>query len=160
MIRHAKPQDLPSILTVYEIARKFMADNGNASQWGNHFPPKELLEEDIKKKQLYVYENEEQIHGVFTLTMGDDPAYSHIENGAWVSDTIYGAIHLVASDGTENGIFTKCVNYCKKQISHLKIDTHENNGIMKHLIQKNGFTRCGTIYAADGSPRIAFEYLE
>ncbi len=30
MIRNAKIQDLPAILKVYEIARKFMADNGNA----------------------------------------------------------------------------------------------------------------------------------
>lgn len=160
MIRNAKIQELPAILKVYEIARKFMADNGNASQWGNTFPPADLLEEDIKNKQLYVYINEEQIHGVFAFILGDDPTYSHIENGSWISDTGYGTIHRVASDGAIKGILSKCLDYCKRQSSHLRIDTHENNEIMKHLIQKNGFVKCGTIYAENGSPRIAFEYLE
>ncbi len=160
MIRHAEMQDLPAILRIYEIARKFMADNGNASQWGNTFPPVEMLEEDIKNKQLYVYTNENEIHGVFAFLLGDDPTYSHIENGSWISDTDYAAIHRVASDGAEKGILAKCMDYCKKQSSHLRIDTHEKNEIMQHLIQKNGFVKCGTIYVKDGSPRIAFEYLE
>lgn len=28
-----------------------------------------------------------------------------------------------------------------------------------HVISKNGFKRCGIIYVADGTPRIAFERL-
>ena len=28
---------------------------------------------------------------------------------------------------------------------------------MQHLIEKNGFKRCGIIHIADGSPRIAYE---
>jgi hypothetical protein len=27
---------------------------------------------------------------------------------------------------------------------------------MQHLIEKNGFQKCGTIYAADGSPSFCF----
>lgn len=160
MIRHAEPQDLPSILKVYEIARKFMADNGNPLQWGDNFPPEELLKDDIEKQQLYVCENEGVIHGVFAFIIGDDPTYEHIENGSWRSAAAYGTIHRIAADGREKGIFTKCVNYCKEQISHLRIDTHENNETMKYLIQKNGFVKCGTIYVRDGSPRIAFDYLK
>ncbi len=160
MIRHANIQDLPDIFHVYGTARKFMADNGNESQWGNTYPGNELIEEDIEKKQLYVYEHDDKIHGVFAFMTGEDPTYSYIEDGSWISGASYGAIHRVASDGTRNGVLTKCLDYCKKQCSHLRIDTHENNGIMKHLIQKNGFIKCGTIYAENGSPRVAFEYVE
>ncbi|MFT4104360.1 MAG: N-acetyltransferase [Lacrimispora sp.] len=159
MIRHASPQDLPSILRVYEIARKFMADNGNPTQWGNTFPPEEMLKDDIKKQRLYVYTNQDVIHGVFAFISGDDPTYEYIENGSWRSAAPYGTIHRIASDGTERGVFTKCIDYCKEQSPHLRIDTHENNEVMKHLIQKNGFLKCGTIYVEDGSSRIAFDYL-
>lgn len=36
-------------------------------------------------------------------------------------------------------------------------DTHQDNKITRHLIEKNGFAKCGIIYVADGSPRIAYE---
>lgn len=39
----------------------------------------------------------------------------------------------------------------------MRIDTHENNKVMQHLIKKNGFQECGIIYVEDGSPRIAYE---
>ena len=31
---------------------------------------------------------------------------------------------------------------------------------MQHLIEKNGFQRCGIIYVEDGSPRIAYEKIK
>lgn len=34
---------------------------------------------------------------------------------------------------------------------------HKDNKITRHLIEKNGFAKCGIIYVADGSPRIAYE---
>ena len=30
---------------------------------------------------------------------------------------------------------------------------------MQHLLEKNGFTRCGIIHVADGTPRIAYQKL-
>lgn len=47
MIRLAEFKDLSKILKIYEIARKFMTDNNNPSQWGDKHPPKELIMADI-----------------------------------------------------------------------------------------------------------------
>lgn len=159
MIRLAAFDDLPRILEIYNYARTFMAQNGNPNQWGNSFPPVELLEEDIPLQRLYVYENEGQIHGVFAFIVGEDPTYSLIEEGAWLSDEIYGTIHRVASDGSEHGFLGKCLKFCLGVTSHLRIDTHEDNLIMQKAIAKNGFQRCGIIYTNDGSPRIAYERI-
>ena len=41
----------------------------------------------------------------------------------------------------------------------LRADTHADNKIMQHLLEKNGFTRCGVIHVADGSPRFAYQKL-
>ena len=51
------------------------------------------------------------------------------------------------------------VEFCSEKISHLRIDTHEDNIVMQHLIIKNGFRKCGIIHIADGSPRIAYEKI-
>ena len=159
MIRLATQADLPVILSIYKHAREFMKNNGNETQWGNNFPPKELLIKDIDQKQLYVYVENNKVHAVFAFIIGKDSTYSYIENGKWLSDTLYGTIHRIASDGQVKGILSKAISYCESHISHLRIDTHSDNKIMQHLIIKNGFTKCGTIYVEDSTPRIAYEKL-
>ena len=159
MFRHAEKTDLPVILEIYARARKFMAENGNTVQWQNNRPSREQIEKDIEENNLYVYENNGAIQGVFAFLSGMDPTYQHID-GAWIEDTPYAAIHRVASAGKEKGVFTKIADYCKSQISHLRIDTHELNLPMQGAVEKNGFQKCGTIYLEDGSPRIAYEYVE
>lgn len=167
MVRVAKEEDLIRILEIYELARNFMKENGNPTQWGDVFPAKELLEEDIKKGQLYVIVNEmnedetkENIHGVFAFIIGEDETYLNIEDGAWSSDGLYGTIHRLASSGMQRGIFAECVEFCRKQINHIRVDTHHNNKKMQYLIPKYGFRECGIIYVKDGSPRIAYEWIK
>ena len=157
MIRIASRNDMPKILNIYERARKFMKDNGNETQWNDNFPPEDLLIEDIKKEQLYVYEENNIVHGVFAFIIGEDETYKEISNGKWLSNEVYGTIHRIASDGQVRGVFDKVISYCGERMSHLRIDTHANNKIMRHVILKNGFVECGVIYVEDGTPRVAYE---
>lgn len=166
MVRLAKKEDLTRILAIYKIARNFMKENGNPTQWGENFPSKELLEEDIEKQHLYVITNkvneddtEESIYGVFAFIIGEDDTYQKIENGAWISETTYGTIHRLASSGKQKGILAECVEFCKQQINHIRVDTHHDNKKMQYLIPKYGFKECGIIYVKDGSPRIAYEWI-
>lgn len=159
-IRLADNNDLPVILEIYQTARKFMADNGNGTQWGDSYPPVDLVKSDMVKQQLYVITTDHIVHGVFVFMTEPEPNYKTIESGAWLSDTPYRAIHRVASDGTQRGIVSRCMDYCKAQCSHLRIDTHENNLVMQHVLEKNGFKKCGIVHLENGSPRIAYEYLE
>lgn len=52
MIRLAVPEDFTSIMSIYAYARSFMQETGNPNQWGNHFPPEELIHNRIRDKQL------------------------------------------------------------------------------------------------------------
>ena len=113
----------------------------------------------IARNELFVLEDSDGIHGVFAFILGEDPTYHVIENGQWLSDAPYGTIHAVASDGSIHGFLTQVVTYCLQTIRHLRIDTHPDNLIMQHVITKNGFTKCGIIYVADGTPRLAYERL-
>lgn len=154
-IRNAELADLKRIEEIYQYARDFMEKNGNPKQWGKTEPPVDVLIQDIERRHLFVVEALDQIHGVFYFYVGEDPTYGYIE-GKWCSDAPYGTIHRIAGDGS-GGILKTAVAFAKTKINHLRIDTHEDNHIMQRAILRQGFHRCGIIYVADGTPRIAYE---
>ena len=159
MIRLAQNQDFKEILMIYAYARKFMAENGNPTQWGSTSPREEVLRNDIRQQQLYVIENDakDKILGVFALIIGEDPTYQRIEQGSWKDESLYGTLHRVASAPGAYGILKQALDFSSGKITHLRIDTHEDNEVMQHLILKNGFEKRGIIYTDDGSPRFAYE---
>ncbi len=156
MIRKATIDDLPEILKIYEDARLFMAANGNPTQWGTSHPEKSMLEKNINEGVLYVIV-ENDIIGVFAFIIGEDSTYDVIDGGNWHSNDCYGTIHRLAAKAGQHGIFSKSLEYCKTMHNYIRIDTHENNKKMQHNIEKAGFSKCGIIYAYDGSPRIAYD---
>ena len=158
-IRPACLQDLDEILKIYAYAKKFMVETGNPTQWAGNYPQRELLEEDIENGGLYVVTEEENICGVFYFVIGADPTYTIIENGAWHSDKEYGTIHRIAGNGT-GGVFGAALDFCRSKIDYLRIDTHEDNKVMQHVVTRHGFRPCGIIYTDDGTPRIAYDRLE
>ncbi|MBQ7800817.1 MAG: GNAT family N-acetyltransferase [Oscillospiraceae bacterium] len=158
-VRLAETRDFPDILKIYDRARRFMAENGNPTQWPPSYPSAELLREDMEEGHLFVVTDKEQVRGVFSFLVGPDHTYERIEDGAWHSDREYGTIHRIAGDGS-GGIFDACLAYCKSKCDYLRIDTHENNKVMQHVVTKNGFRRCGIIYTDNGTPRIAFDRME
>lgn len=158
MIRHAKLEDMDCILEIVKAAKQYMRDTGNATQWAGNYPERQDFLEDIEKQHLYVCYNEEMIYGVFFFLVGEEPNYAHIEDGEWLNHAPYGVIHRVAGNGKVKGIFREIADFAKKQADNLRIDTHENNRTMQHVIEKNGFQKCGIVYVEDGTPRIAYQY--
>ena len=155
-IRPATQADMAEILEIYANARRFMAENGNPTQWGNHHPAQEVLEEDIVLNRLYVVEEDGRLRGVFMFQVGADPTYTHIE-GSWRSSAPYGVIHRIAGIG--GGVFAAVLEYCNSIIGHLRIDTHADNKPMQHVVEKAGFSKRGIIYVDDGTPRIAYDRI-
>ncbi len=158
-IRKAEKRDFSSVMTLYEHARLFMAQNGNGSQWGTSYPPKELVENDIADGKSYVCLDGEKIVSVFYFAVENEPTYESI-SGAWLNDLPYGVVHRLASDGMTKGAGTFCIKWAFDQCKNLKIDTHSDNKPMQNLLEKLGFFRCGTIIIADGTERIAFQKEE
>ena len=157
-IRKAKMEDMERIGEIYAYARKFMAEHGNPTQWGKTSPAVEVLHKNVEEGKLYVMTQEDHIHGVFYFAIEEDPTYAVIHDGAWHSDGQYGVIHRIAGDGS-GGILRTALAFAREQISHLRIDTHADNSVMQRALNKQGFRRCGIIYIADGSPRIAYDFL-
>lgn len=140
-----------------------MRQSGNPDQWGTEHPHRTLIEEDIRVSRSYVVvsleDGQEKVRGVFVLILGEDPTYRVIEDGQWLNDAPYGTIHRIAGDGSAKGVLEAALVYAAGRVPNLRIDTHHDNRIMRHLLDKYGFTRCGIIYVADGTPRIAYQKL-
>ena len=160
MFRGARRSDLDAIMQIYARARQEMAASGNPTQWGTSFPPQDLIEEDIDTNRLFVYLHNGEMEAVFAFVLGPDPTYAKIEDGQWLNDALpYGTIHRLASSGKSKGVASAVIEWCAARGLPLRADTHADNKIMQHLLEKNGFPRCGIIHVADGTPRIAYQRL-
>ena len=156
-IRKTATSDLDRVMEIYDIARSFMAENGNPTQWGDGYPVRSLIEEDIERGESYVMVEGDEIHGVFMFMQRVEPTYATLEGGEWLDDEPYGTIHRIATDGEVKRMFDCCVDFCEKITKNLRVDTHMDNLPMQKAIKRNGFTYCGVIYMLhDGTPRIAF----
>ena len=49
------------------------------------------------------------------------------------------------------------MDFCFSHDANIRIDTHKDNLIMQHNIEKHGFTYCGIIYLASGDKRMAYQ---
>ena len=157
-IRPTTYADLDALIAIFAHARAQMAADGNPTQWGDSYPSREQLEEDIQRDVSYIVEHNGQPCATFVFIIGDDPTYQYIEDGQWLDDAQpYGTIHRIASNGEQRDIFRLVLNWCTAQCSNIRIDTHRDNQRMIHLIKREGFTHCGIIYTRDHSPRIAYQ---
>ena len=162
-IRKTTENDIEKIMKIFELARNFMKDTGNPTQWGNNWPPKDIILGDIKKENSYVCLNDdEKVVGTFYYDFGKnvEPAYNIITGGGWLSDAPYGVIHRIASDGSEKGIGVFCINWVFDKCKHIRIDTHKDNKVMQNLLDKLGFKYCGIInLPIEDGERIAYEKI-
>ena len=151
----ASVSQLQEIEAIYERARSYMKDTGNATQWAGGYPSREIILSDIEWGNLYLVMGD-GIEAVFAFIDGPDPTYDYIE-GEWLDSLPYCAVHRVASAGKTKGMITLIMDHCFSRCDSIKIDTHNDNLIMQHQLEKYGFKKCGTIYLENGDPRIAYQ---
>lgn len=160
-IRLARMENLDRLMEIFDHARSFMKATGNPSQWINGYPQREMIAGEIAANHCYVCCKEEggEVVGTFAFVPSPDPNYARIESGNWLNDAPYYVIHRLASDGSCRGIGKACIEWCWEQCHSLRADTHQDNKIMQKLLENNGFVRCGIIYVANGTPRIAYQRI-
>lgn len=159
-IRKAEEKDLGILMEIYAHARAFMRKTGNPGQWKDSYPAEALIREEIRRSVCYVCVQENEIEGVFSYLPGPDSTYQRIDGGKWLNEEPYGVIHRLAGRGRVRGVADCCLEWAVARCGNLRIDTHRDNRVMQHILGKNGFVSCGTIYVADGSPRIAYQKVQ
>ena len=151
-IRPAAAADLPALRPVFEAAKGIMravVENRWPVEAGHD-------EEKTVMPGLTGHLAAPRIVAYFALFPSPEPTYDVID-GAWLTDGPYGVIHRMASYPEVHGIFSAVIDYAASRYEHLRIDTHRDNRIMQHLIEKHGFTYCGIIWLEDGTERLAYE---
>lgn len=159
-IRKTVLGDFNKVMEIYENARQYMRENGNANQWGNGYPSAALIQEDIKEEKSYVCVDEGQIVGVFYFNIGPDPTYLNIYEGEWIKEGHYGVVHRIASASRKKGVASYCLDWSMDKCPNIRIDTHKDNIVMQNFLAKNGFIRCGIIYLENGAERIAYQKVD
>lgn len=160
-IRKTHLEEIDALMNIFEQGRRIMRKSGNMQQWRGNYPSIEIIMKDIREGNSYVcLSEEEEIIGTFTFIQDNDPTYTHIYEGEWMEDTLpYGVIHRLASTETSKGVANACFDWCYRQITNLRADTHRDNHILQHILKKQGFKYCGIIYLANGDERLAFQKI-
>lgn len=157
-IQIASPGDLEFIASAYEHARVFMQANGNTTQWPDGYPSRIDTEEDIARGHCFLVTDEAGPLAVFSFIPGPDETYAEID-GAWHSEADYHVIHRVAAvrrHGAARAIFS----FAAEHADYLRCDTHEDNTPMRHALEAFGFHECGTITVANGTQRVAYDWIK
>ncbi|MBR1626923.1 MAG: GNAT family N-acetyltransferase [Bacteroidales bacterium] len=147
-------------MQVIDSSRQIMRKNGNMNQWTDGYPSKDIILDDISNGNHFSVWKDDAIVGVFTFIKGPDITYKSIYDGNWSDDKRdYYVIHRAGKLQGCNGVLKEILDYCFRFADSIKVDTHRDNKIMQHLLEKYGFTYCGIIYLLNGDERLAYQKI-
>lgn len=163
-IRRASCFDIDAVMPVISSAQKYLADQ-EIDQWQDDFPNRDVIMHDIVSAEAYVLTDGKDIAGYFVLYAPPEPVYEALENGSWLyKGDNYSAMHRVAisenyrGQGLAHIIYNKCEERSVELgYDSLRVDTHPDNKIMRHMAESHGFMECGIVFYPGNLKRIAFE---
>lgn len=120
--RKANENDVDNVYQVFVSAIAEMNRN-NIPQWDDSYPDKEILRGDIKKSELYIGTNAEDIACAFVINDECDELY---RNGEWqYPDASFRVIHrLCVNPAFQNkGIGTITMNHIEAMLKNEGVET-------------------------------------
>ena len=155
-IRKTDIAELGILMELFEQGKRIMRKSGNLKQWTGGYPDKTVMTADIRRGVCYGCEDDGKLSAVFSMLPRPAPPYTDIYGGAWLNEEPYLVVHRIASLPECHGVMDAVLNFCYRHCDNIRIDTHRDNSIMRHCLQKAGFAYCGIIYLANGDERLAF----
>lgn len=154
-------EDIPVYMEILADGREFQRAQGFV-QWLDGYPDRTSVEADIRAGKGYALVVDGRVAGYLYVGFDGDPAYPQIR-GAWRFDGVYAVVHRIAISAQFRGrgltgeVFRLVGELARaKGVDILRIDTHEENLRMRHVLEKNGFAYCGKVIQS-GSDRLAFD---
>ena len=165
--RKATMDDLDKVMEDVEFSRELLRLQGNG-QWQDGYPNKNDFINDINNGRLFVipaFDNPDNIAEVCALTYREED-YHHLYEGKWLTDLPYMVMHRVAINKNYQGqgygkkLFELFIKQAEIEGYHsLRIDTHEGNDVMRHIISLFGFIYCGKAILTPDKDRMVFEKI-
>ena len=166
MLRKAKRTEIDEITSVIEDGKEFLKQQG-INQWQHGSPGRSDVENDIKQETSYVYELDGKI--VATAMLNTYDADYEKYPTFWTKCNKYLVVHRLAikeeyrSQGIGHKFMNDIILFAKENsVEYIRIDTHNDNEIMRKYLSKNNFRELGKIKLSmknilDDKERIAYE---
>lgn len=156
----ARREDIPAYMELLDSGRRFQRQQG-FFQWPDGYPDCGSVEEDIRGGNGYALMVDGALAGYLCVSFDGDPAYPAIR-GAWRFDGKYAVVHRMAigdrfrGRGLTGEVFRLVGQLARgRGVDILRIDTHEHNLRMRHVLEKSGFVCCGIVN--QHGDRLAFD---
>lgn len=163
VLEQTQMKDLDVCYDILDQGRKFQQAQG-FTQWTEEYPKRDHVREDIENGIGYSVVVDGVTAGYMCITSEEEPAYKNIK-GAWRQDAPYIVVHRFAlSDKFHGmGLADKTLNLIddfavKQGIPYVRVDTDFPNKRMQHILEKNGYVRCGEVIF-QGSGKIAYDKI-
>ena len=158
-----KKENFELAMNMINAAKQHLKEQG-INQWQNGYPDEDCIYRDIINQKGYFLSDGTEAFGYLCIDFDGNPAYDEL-NGEWLSGGQYVVVHRLAlsnqarGKGISSAVFQLVEQYAlEKGITAFRVDTDAGNQKMQHILKKNGFAYCGTIWF-DNSEKIAFEKI-
>ena len=148
----AQPCEIDRCYEILDAGRKLQRSQG-FTQWTDDYPNMQAVCDDVANKAAYVLKVGHKIAGYVCVCFGDEPAYNAID-GKWnCNNEPYAVIHRMVFSpefrgrGLSSTMWQFIGELClQKGVGYIRVDTGVKNAAMLHILEKNGFKRCGLVF--------------
>ena len=155
MIREANSDDIKGILAITKACSTDLISK-RIFQWNEHYPSKEVFDNDLKNHWLYVIVNEDKTIGSITITPEMDKEYASVKWLSKTSNNLY--VHRLAVDPTMQGrgyaqqLMDYAENYARENsYESIRLDTFSKNLRNQKFYEQRGYIRLENVYFPDQS---------
>ena len=159
----AKMDELAICYAIIDEGRTFQKEQGFV-QWTDDYPNMDTIRDDIQDQKGFVIKDNGVIAGYMCIDLDGEPAYINID-GQWAAEEPYAVVHRMAfsrdfrGTGLADEAFRLIGEFCTSRgVDYIRVDTDFPNKRMQHILEKNGFTRRGTVIF-QGSGKIAYDKI-
>ena len=150
MIRIGSVTDIDSILGVTKSCARHMKSQG-IFQWNKHYPDKNSFIDDAKKKELFVFVEDESIVACISLCNEMDKVYKSVKWNTKNHNNLYVHRLAVHPNFQKKGIGKSLMDYAEKfgkknQYISIRLDTFSENKRNLKFYESRGYKRLEEIY--------------
>ncbi len=150
MIKKVQNSDLNKLLNITKSCAKHMIAN-SIYQWNEHYPSKEVFENDIELGQIWKLEIDKGIVAIIVLTEIEDLEYDNVNWLTKNGNSLY--IHRLAvhpnyqGKGYAQKLMDFAENYAKKnENDSIRLDTFSQNTRNQKFYEKRGYKKLDSIF--------------
>lgn len=161
-LRLAAPGEAQVCYRCIEDARAYHKSLGFV-QWHPDYPTQQTILDDIAQNRGYVFTKDNEVIGYCCIIFGEESAYKIID-GEWKTDRPYAVVHRMAfrsfarGSGLSHEAISLISDICRSaDFDAIRVDTQEENKVMQHILEREGFRYCGLVQFDSGT-KLAYEW--